>query len=115
MAGAIHWTDPWTVRDPGALVSEYFKLFQRLGGIFVQGTADGLVEDGAGWATTVDGVRHTGKQAVVALGPWAPEVLDKLGYRLPLFVKRGYHMHYGTEGNAMLNRLVLDEIGRAHV
>jgi len=114
LAGAIHWTDPWTVRDPGALVSEYFKLFQRLGGTFVQGTADGLVEDGAGWATTVDGVRHTGKQAVVALGPWAPEVLDKLGYRLPLFVKRGYHMHYGTEGNAMLNRLVLDaEVGYA--
>lgn len=114
LAGAIHWTDPWTVRDPGALVSEYFKLFERLGGTFVRGAADGLVQDSAGWSTNVDGVRHSAKQAVIALGPWAPEVLDKLGYRLPLFVKRGYHMHYDSEKGAKLNMLLLDgEVGFA--
>jgi D-amino-acid dehydrogenase len=112
LAGAIHWTDPWTVRDPGALVHEYFKLFQRLGGRFVSGTASGLTQDGDAWSTTVDGVQHQGRQAVIALGPWAPEVLDRLGYRLPLFVKRGYHMHYGTEDGAKLNQLILDaEVG----
>jgi D-amino-acid dehydrogenase len=31
LAGAIHWTDPWTVKDPGALVAEYFKVFEKLG------------------------------------------------------------------------------------
>ncbi|MET3927169.1 FAD-binding oxidoreductase [Devosia sp. 2618] len=114
LAGAIHWTDPWTVRDPGALVTEYFKLFERLGGTFVSGAANGLEQDAAGWATTVNGVRYTGKQAVVALGPWAPDVLEKLGYRLPLFVKRGYHMHYDTTKGAKLNTLVLDpEVGFA--
>lgn len=114
LAGAILWTDPWTVRDPGALVSEYFKLFERLGGTFVRGTANGLTEDGAGWSTLVDGVRHSGKQAVIALGPWAPEVLDRLGYRLPLFVKRGYHMHYDSDKGAKLNHLLLDgEVGFA--
>jgi D-amino-acid dehydrogenase len=114
LAGAIHWTDPWTVRDPGALVGEYFKLFQRLGGNFVKGTASGLETDGTGWAALVDGARHRGSQAVVALGPWAPELLDRLGYRLPLFVKRGYHMHYDTEHGARLNQLVLDpEVGYA--
>jgi D-amino-acid dehydrogenase len=112
LAGAIHWTDPWTVRDPGALVGEYFKLFQRLGGTFVSGAASGLVQDKDGWTAEVGGARHSGKQAVIALGPWAPDVLDRLGYRLPLFVKRGYHMHYGTEGGAKLNQLVLDaEVG----
>ena len=112
LAGAILWTDPWTVTDPGALVSEYFKLFERLGGRFVRGTASGLEPDGAGWTAVVDGVRHSGRQAVIALGPWAPDVLDRLGYRLPLFVKRGYHMHYGTEGGAKLNQLILDaEVG----
>ncbi|KRA47191.1 NAD(P)/FAD-dependent oxidoreductase [Devosia sp. Root635] len=112
LAGAIHWTDPWTVRDPGALVTEYFKLFERLGGRFVRGAASGLIQDGAGWAAEVDGTRHGGKQAVIALGPWAPDVLDRLGYRLPLFVKRGYHMHYGTQGGARLNQLILDaEVG----
>lgn len=112
LAGAIHWTDPWTVRDPGALVTQYFKLFQRLGGTFVSGAAGGLVRDRDGWSADVGGVRRGGRQAVIALGPWAPDVLDRLGYRLPLFVKRGYHMHYGTAGGAKLNQLVLDaEVG----
>jgi D-amino-acid dehydrogenase len=101
LAGAIHWTD-----------SQYFQLFQRLGGTFVEGSANGLSEANGGWSTLVDGTPHEGRQAVIALGPWAPEVLDKLGYYLPLFVKRGYHMHYGSEGNATLNKLVLDaEVG----
>ncbi|KQX38303.1 amino acid dehydrogenase [Devosia sp. Root436] len=115
LAGAIHWTDPWTVSDPGALVTAYFKLFGRLGGRFVRGAASGLTQESGGWATMVDGVRHGGKQAVIALGPWAPEILDRLGYRLPLFVKRGYHMHYDTaHGGAKLNQLVLDaEVGFA--
>lgn len=114
LAGAIHWTDPWTVSDPGGLVTAYFKLFERLGGTFVSGTATGIEPDGDGWTASVDGERHSGKQAVIALGPWAPDVLDRLGYRLPLFVKRGYHMHYGTENGAHLNHLVLDpEVGYA--
>ena len=50
LAGAIHWTDPWTVRDPGALVTQYFKLFERLGGTFVAGAADGLEQDGTAGA-----------------------------------------------------------------
>jgi D-amino-acid dehydrogenase len=112
LAGAIQWTDPWTVRDPGALVAAYFGLFEKLGGVFVRGEAKGLDQGPEGWTTVVDGVRHTGKQAVIALGPWAPDVLDRLGYRLPLFVKRGYHMHYGSEGGARLNNLLLDaEVG----
>ena len=44
----------------------------------------------------------------VALGPWAPDVLDPLGLRLPLAVKRGYHRHFRPQGNAGLTRPVLD-------
>lgn len=114
LAGAIHWTDPWTVRDPGELVTQYFELFQRLGGKFVSGSISALEQDSTGWAAIVDGARHSARQAVVALGPWAPDVLDRLGYRLPLFVKRGYHMHYDTTKGAKLNTLVLDpEVGFA--
>lgn len=112
LAGAVHWTDPWTVRDPGGLVAAYFALFEKLGGRFVSGAATRLEQEGDDWAAVVDGNRHSGREAVVALGPWAPDVLDKLGYRLPLFVKRGYHMHYGTEDGAKLNNLLLDaEVG----
>lgn len=114
LVGAIHWTDPWTVKDPGALVAQYFALYERLGGRFVQGAADGLVPESGGWTSRANGQVLRAKQAVIALGPWAPEVLDRLGYRLPLFVKRGYHMHYTSAPGATLNHLLLDpEVGYA--
>ena len=47
-------------------------------------------------------------QAVIALGPWAPDVLEPLGIRLPLAVKRGYHRHFRPRGNAGLTRPVVD-------
>jgi D-amino-acid dehydrogenase len=46
--------------------------------------------------------------AVVALGPFAPDVLRPLGIALPLGVKRGYHHHYRGTGNAALSRPVVD-------
>jgi len=114
LAGAIHWTDPWTVRDPGALVTAYFNLFETLGGTFVRGAATGLNQVAEGWQAEIAGRQLSAKQAVIALGPWAPDVLDRLGYRLPLFVKRGYHMHYGAAEGAALNHLLLDpEVGYA--
>src|SRR5215203_5561561 len=39
---------------------------------------------------------------------WAPELLRSLGIRLPLGIKRGYHRHFRSRGNAGLNRPVLD-------
>ena len=45
---------------------------------------------------------------VVALGPWAPDVLGPLGIKLPLAVKRGYHRHFRARGNAALSRPMLD-------
>lgn len=114
LVGAIHWTDPWTVRDPGALVSAYFDLFETLGGRFVSGAAEGLVPEAGFWSSMVAGRKLTAKQAVIALGPWAPDVLEPLGYRLPLFVKRGYHMHYGAPEGVELKHLLLDpEVGYA--
>lgn len=114
LAGAIHWTDPWTVRDPGALVSAYFDLFEKLGGSFVRGAASALSQQDKGWSVAVDGRTLRAHQAVIALGPWAPDILEPLGYRLPLFVKRGYHMHYRAPEGVVLNHLLLDpEVGYA--
>jgi D-amino-acid dehydrogenase len=45
---------------------------------------------------------------VVALGPWAPDVLAPLGIRPPLGLKRGYHLHFTARGNAGLSRPVVD-------
>ncbi len=94
LAGAVHWQDPWSVSNPGALVALYATLFQQRGGRVVQGDAQTLGATSAGWRVqTADGPVEAG-QAVVALGPWSDGLIRTLGYRYPLFVKRGYHQHY---------------------
>jgi len=67
-----------------------------------------LEETGTGWRVETERGAVDAGAAVVALGAWADLVTDRLGYRLPLAVKRGYHMHYEAEGDAVLNRPTLD-------
>ena len=45
---------------------------------------------------------------VVALGPWAPDLLDPLGIKLPLAVKRGYHAISARAAMPRLSRPILD-------
>ncbi|PAX17988.1 amino acid dehydrogenase [Vandammella animalimorsus] len=104
-AGGLHWTQPWAVRDPGALVQRYAQYFERLGGRILQGDAASLQPQGAGWAVQTAQGRIDAQQAVIALGPWAEPLTRRLGYRLPLFIKRGYHRHYRSQA---LQRPVLD-------
>src|SRR5690606_21672519 len=51
---------------------------------------------------------ETAADLVVALGPWSDAAIRPLGYRLPLFVKRGYHMHYAMQPGRSLNNWMLD-------
>jgi len=105
LCGALHWIDPLAVIDPQGLALSYLGLFERLGGRFIQANAASLEP---GWKLkTVDG-EITARDAVVALGPWSDVVTRRLGYDLPLAVKRGYHMHYRAAGHAVLNHPVLD-------
>ena len=108
LEGALHWTDPLAAVDPQAVALAYLQLFQKLGGRLVQGNAATLAQEGAGWAVRLAEGSLSAKDAVVALGPWADWVTRRLGYDLPLAVKRGYHMHYRTAGDAVLNHPVLD-------
>jgi D-amino-acid dehydrogenase len=108
-AGAIHFTEPGFVLDPGGLAKAYAALFQRKGGRFVVGDAKTLQQDAGGrWRVATSNGAVSGREAVVALGPWAGLVFRRLGYSIPLNVKRGYHLHLKPRGNAVLNRPVLD-------
>src|SRR5512143_3286576 len=108
LAGALHWTQPVSVVDPQALALAYLRLFESRGGRFLQANALSLSRDDAKWRLqTVEG-RLEATDAVVCLGPWADLVTRRLGYDLPLAVKRGYHMHYRAAGAAKLNHPVLD-------
>jgi D-amino-acid dehydrogenase len=109
LIGGLHWTDPVTVVDPLGLSKAYVARFEELGGRLANGDATTLTQEGAEWSVALaDGTKAQAKDVVVALGPWADVVTKKLGYRLPLAVKRGYHMHYKPLGNAVLNHPVLD-------
>ena len=106
LAGAVHWTAPWAVQDPGGLVARYAQLLTDRGGRFRWGDANSLRRTSSGWSIrTTDGTLDA-PQVVVALGPWSDNLVRRWGYRLPLFVKRGYHQHY--QGGATLRHPVLD-------
>ncbi len=106
--GGIHWTDPASVSDPHLLTMGYVGLFERLGGELSAGDARTLEETSTGWRVQTEKGAVEAGAVVVALGAWADVVTTKLGYNLPLAVKRGYHMHYKPQGNAVLNRPTLD-------
>jgi len=107
-AGAIHWKDPSSLRDPLALTQGYADLFARRGGTFVHADAKTLSQSGELWQVSGPDGPVIARDVVVALGPWSNDIFEPLGYDIPLFVKRGYHMHYKAAGNATLSRTVID-------
>ncbi|CEA06023.1 FAD dependent oxidoreductase [Pseudomonas saudimassiliensis] len=108
LIGAIHWTQPWMVSDPGALVLAYARNFEEQGGRVLQASVEDIVQQGSGWRVSTSAGPVEAEQVVVALGPWSSDLLLRLGIKVPLFVKRGYHMHYSAEQGATLNHWVMD-------
>jgi D-amino-acid dehydrogenase len=96
MAGAIHYTSPWSCRDPGGLVSHYAELFRSRGGEIETSQAQSLSQISDGWDVATDTGNHPAKDVVIALGPWSPQFLAALGYKIPMVFKRGYHQHFSA-------------------
>jgi len=105
LQGGLRYPQSDSVSDPNALVTAYARYFEALGGRFLIGDAATLRE---GWQVDTQPEAVTADSVVVALGPWSDRVVTRLGYRLPLAVKRGYHMHYAPRRTARLNHPVLD-------
>nr|WP_278116452.1 FAD-dependent oxidoreductase [Mesorhizobium sp. WSM4875]WIE94811.1 FAD-dependent oxidoreductase [Mesorhizobium sp. WSM4875] len=108
MAGAIHWKDPITALDPGAVTAAYADLFILRGGSLKAADAMGLRQEGTLWRVSAGNEVVCAREAVVAAGPWSADILGRLGYRFPLAVKRGYHMHYSLEAGTTLTHPLLD-------
>ena len=110
--GGVHYRDPANISDPQGLSLAYKALFEKRGGRFLYGDARSLANSQSGWTVNTQTGTVTARDVVVTLGPWAQEFASSLGYSLPMGVKRGYHMHYQTEGNAVLNHTVYDSDNR---
>jgi D-amino-acid dehydrogenase len=105
LRGGLRYVAADSVSDPNALVSAYAKYFEQLGGRFFIGDGTTLKDQ---WAVYTHEGLIEATSVVVAMGPWSEQVTSRLGYRLPLAVKRGYHMHYDAQPGARLNHAVLD-------
>jgi D-amino-acid dehydrogenase len=111
IAGGVLMPDPVSVPDPGAVVKAYARFFEQRGGRILRGEARTLQEASGGWQVQAADDIVGAPDAVIALGPWADDLFRALGYRFPFGVKRGYHRHFSAQGNATLNRPVLDAEG----
>ncbi|MFL9948405.1 FAD-binding oxidoreductase [Paraburkholderia agricolaris] len=92
--GALHWQDPKSISNPGALTKGYARLFEDGGGTLLTGEASTVRQEADAWTVQTSQGRISANEVVVALGPWSDKVFEPLGYRIPLRAKRGYHMHY---------------------
>ena len=109
---AVHWPGAASISNPLAVTRAYAARFKALGGIVLTGDARTLRRDGKVWRVDAEEGPLDTPNMVVALGPWAPDILAPLGLKLPLAVKRGYHRHFRPQGNAGLTRPVVDtEVG----
>ena len=107
-AHAVFWPQAASVSNPLGVTRAYAARFGALGGITLKGDARLLHRAGQGWRVETNEGGVDAREVVVALGPWAGDLLEPMGLRLPLMVKRGYHRHFHTKGNAGLSRPVLD-------
>ena len=109
---AVHWPGAASVSNPLAVTRAYAARFRALGGVTLNGDARTLRRDGKYWRVDAEEGPVNSQNLVVALGPWAPDVLAPLGIKLPMAFKRGYHRHFRPQGNAGLTRPVVDtEVG----
>jgi len=97
-----------SLSDPLAVTKAYAARFTALGGITLKGDALSLHRSGNGWRVETAEGPIDAPEVVVALGPWAPDLLEPLGLKLPMGFKRGYHRHFTTEDSAPLTRPVVD-------
>jgi D-amino-acid dehydrogenase len=105
---AVHWPEAASVSNPLAVTRAYAAQFAKLGGVILKGDARTLRRADGRWRVDAEDGPVDADQAVVALGPWATDLLAPLGLKLPMAYKRGYHRHFKPRGNAGLTRPVVD-------
>ncbi|WP_208994835.1 NAD(P)/FAD-dependent oxidoreductase [Roseibium hamelinense] len=113
---ALWVRDSLSVDDPGAIVAAYAGRFAQAGGQIVRAEVTGIRNDGdAVKLSCADGDELTCGRAVICLGPWARDLVERMGCKVPLGYERGYHRHFcggvGAAPNSGLQRPVHDSAG----
>lgn len=96
--GATHWKDAWTSSDPKGVVLGLARRLGSLDGRILQGDARNIRQEGEKWTIETDEESLQASDVVVALGSASTVVVSRLGYRVPLAEKRGYHQMFAYPG-----------------
>lgn len=108
--GLLH-SQTASVDSPGNVVKAYARMFEGIGGVMRQVPVKALAPDSTGWRVIFqDGATHA-RHVVVALGPWSPDILRPLGYRVPMAFERGYHREFAPDPARRLSRPIHDSDG----
>jgi len=83
-----------SVSDPGAVGQHYAEYFVAQGGNVVIDDIVRLEDKADGWIVHTGSSQLSCDQVLVSMGAWSKRLLESMGYRVPLAVERGYHMHY---------------------
>jgi D-amino-acid dehydrogenase len=105
---ATFWDRAASISDPLALTRAYAAHLAARGGVLLRGEARTLHRANGRWRIDTEQGPVDSDVAIVALGPWSPDLLEPLGIRLPLAIKRGYHLHFRPQAGAALSRPILD-------
>lgn len=105
---ALMWPDVASLSNPLMVTRAYAARFQALGGVLLKGDARKMHRADGRWRVDTEEGPVDAANGVVALGPWSADVLEPLGIKVPLGIKRGYHRHYHAKGNAALSRPIID-------
>lgn len=107
--GGIHWQNSWQVTHPGKLVKAYAASFEQGGGAVATDSVTQLTHKPKGWQIhTQQGAQYTGEHVVIAAGPWSAQLIQPLGYDVPLFPMRGYHQHFESTKLNNINHSLVD-------
>jgi D-amino-acid dehydrogenase len=105
--GLLH-TETASVDSPGNVVKAYAKMVAGAGGEVRQSEITSIAPDATGWRVVLSNGEVRARHVVVALGPWAPDLLRPLGYRVPLAWERGYHREFTPNAARQLRRPIHD-------
>jgi D-amino-acid dehydrogenase len=98
--------DEASVTDPLRYAQAIAEALRARGAEFVQAGITSLARSGDRWQIG-DGARSwSGQHVVVSAGAWSRNLLEMLGYKLPLISQRGYHVQVAQSG-VSLSRIVV--------
>lgn len=107
--GGVLFKNTYRVNDPAALTQAYLRLFKEAGGRLLTHNVVDLRQEQGEWQV-VDhlGVTEKADELVIAAGPWSPDLVQRLGYRIPMFWERGYHQHFAAVEDRIPRRSIHD-------